>query len=104
MIATICKGGNILAKGTNDYDRKMYEHKYVNGYKYEAGLHAELDAIRQLTKDKLKGTTMIIYGNSRIGNRVTSKPCKPCMRAIKAVGIKQIKYYVKEFKLCTEKI
>jgi tRNA(Arg) A34 adenosine deaminase TadA len=93
MISMIVKGGNILAIGENDYDRKSYPFKTVNRYKSYNGLHSELAAINQCTAEQLKGSTIVVYGLRRVNAPYSTKPCPSCINAIKAVGIKKIVYY-----------
>jgi deoxycytidylate deaminase len=94
MIAIIQKGGKILSIGINNYFRLCYKFKEKNKYGRYQGLHAELDAIKKCTKEQLKGSTMIIYGQTIQGNFPKStRPCEACYRAIVLTKIKKIIYY-----------
>lgn len=90
MIAIIFKGRRILSVGRNNILRKSFSHKARNKYHADQGLHAELDAILKW-KNRVKGTTLIVYGTTRCGNTLTStKPCSHCLAAINAVNINKI--------------
>lgn len=104
MVAMISKGGNILSTGINKVDRKKFPFKIRNQYPHYAGLHAEMNAINKCTKNQLSNASIIIIGISSAGNLLKSKPCKACMNAIKAVGIKKVTYFDKTGQKFVEKL
>jgi len=93
MTAWIVKGGCVLSIGHNNYNRLLYPYKKKNGYNESAGIHAEMSAIKKISKISLKDSTIIINGVTKAGNKIFTKPCQSCMKAIKAVGIKKVIYF-----------
>lgn len=59
-------------------------------------LHAEIDALLNLTKDQCKNAVMYVYGKTRKrSNCFVSKPCDSCLLAIDKMGIKRVVYMSK---------
>lgn len=104
MVAIIMKGGNILSIGYNDYNRLQYSFKKENKYNNSAGLHAEMSAIKKCSKTQLKGATIMVWGVSKAGNFILTRPCESCRNAIKKVEIKKIIYFDKKNNKNIEKI
>lgn len=61
-------------------------------------IHAEVDAILKagLNQKKSRGSTCFVYGESRAGNLLNSKPCRRCMIILNHFGIKRIIYSNKD--------
>lgn len=85
------KRGSVISKGFNSYTKthplQKYFAKRMGCYGKEY-LHAEIDAII-----KARGKPIHSLFVTRINNKgiaVFSKPCKICMEACKAFGIKRI--------------
>lgn len=81
--AVITKHGKIISKGHNQVKRGFS----VNYGHWEGSLHAELAAILN-ARTSLKGTSLFVARST--GG--LARPCKHCMAAIKASGIKWIHY------------
>lgn len=105
MFAAIVVGGNRLSVGTNNINRQSFPYKDANGYRALAGIHAEMDAIRKCRKKVLQGSTIVVWGfNTKSKNVVKSRPCKACMNAILAVGIKKVLWFTKQNEKIVEKV
>lgn len=90
------KRGRVLSIGKNSYLKthtlQAYYAKRV-GMPEKQFLHAEIDAIIRC-RDLSKAHSMFV---SRIGNKGTpllAKPCKICEQAIRAAGIKEVRWSI----------
>ena len=86
MSATIVRGGQVLAVGRNQ-----------KGYR-GASLHAEIDALRQLRRQKRgpEGTDIHVFRFGANGELRMSKPCRECFVALRASGISRVFYHDSE--------
>lgn len=89
--------GNVIGVGVNKYKKT---HPLQSHFAILAGepkreyLHAEIQALIRC-KDKIPFSIQVErYDNE--GNPALAKPCKVCMQAIKAYGVKIIKYTTKD--------
>lgn len=57
-------------------------------------VHAELDAIMGIPKDKLDGAWIYTYREFKDGRPALSRPCKWCLPWLRELGIKRICYTV----------
>lgn len=75
-------------------------------YDGKCSVHAELDCFAKLAFDqkKIKGTTLVIYGESRGKNMIKSRPCANCMRLISLMRVKRIVYSVGKNQWAFEKV
>jgi len=60
----------------------------------EHSVHAEADCLLRLKlrQKKTAGGTIYVYGESRCGNIINSKPCKSCQRLIRMMRVYRVKY------------
>lgn len=85
MVAFIISGGKIVSIGNNK-----------KGYR-AASLHAEVDALRRIVRQKNDASKADMYifrfgGNNGTEPRM-SKPCFKCMKEIMKAGIRRVFYY-----------
>ena len=90
--AILVRGGRIIGRGHNRTSSKssLFEKKYKIRL---WSLHAEMDAI--LSCDP-RGSTLFISGFNSNGNQIVTRPCKYCMKILRAVGVKGVYYTNKE--------
>lgn len=83
MSATIVKGGRVLSVG---YNRKGYRG---------SSIHAEIDALRQLRRQKngTEGADIHVFRFGAAGELRMSKPCLECFEALRQAKISRIHYY-----------
>ena len=89
--AIVTRGGKVIGKGKNCYDRCT---------------HAETCAIDDNWASEMQGATIVII-RLRKGKKLgMSRPCDNCMAKIRSVGIKRIVYSTNslEFPLAIEKV
>ena len=57
-------------------------------------MHAELDALLPLIKNKfdLSNSTIYVYREHKNGDYAIARPCPRCMQLIKSCGIRKMKY------------
>lgn len=55
-------------------------------------LHAEMHALIGLSLEETKGATAYVYREYKDGSLAMSRPCDPCMLALKTAGIKRVCY------------
>lgn len=86
MAALVTKGNKILSTGFN----KMKTHP-LSPHPFKS-CHAEFMAIKLLDEKALKGSTIFIYRQNKLGILANSRPCPSCMQLIIDSGIKKIVY------------
>lgn len=105
--AIIVKSGCIIGTGycgsargePNCCDRGICKREELGakrGERYElcVSVHAEQNSIIPVESEKLKGSTMYIYGRDvNTGLPVNSEPCMMCWRVIKNAQIKEVVYF-----------
>lgn len=82
MYAEIARGGNVIARG---YNKKTFQ----------GSIHAEVDAISKLLRQKrgADGATITVIRYLKNDSFGMSKPCPKCKKAIIKAGIKRINYF-----------
>jgi len=86
--AIIGKGRRILAVGWNKPEN---HNKMVVRWPHGSD-HAEVDCLRQVTRDQAKGTVLYSVRVRHSGTTGNAKPCRMCMSLIKSYGIKRVVY------------
>lgn len=90
MVAIVLINKKLISLGWNNAKthpkmRALDEHKLV---------HAELMALAKVAKrEDLAKAQLFIYGETKAGNIITSKPCPCCQQLIKEANIKEVIYY-----------
>lgn len=102
MIVAHCydKKGNIISSATNSYDKTHPLQKYFAekvGHGEKIYLHAEVAAILRAKDRQVYRISVSRYGTN--GETLLAKPCKICMEAIKAFGIKEVVYSTNDTQL-----
>lgn len=95
MACVLLRGSNIISFGVN---KETSPKKYVRS-EFKIGHHCEIDAINGMAKNKTKGCTLIIVGETVVGTQILTKPCPSCYTALCAAGIKKVYYETREGKL-----
>lgn len=96
----LIKGGQIVSYGFNKMSlfkdaRKIEKILKVRMlYDGKASVHAEIDCFSRLNFNQklVRGSTLVVYGESKAGNVVKSRPCPMCMKAANHLGVKKIIY------------
>ena len=94
----VVNGHKIISSGCNSHIRKHPFQARLDKKKFNADcagyLHAEIDALLPLIRDKidLSRATIYTFRKHRNGNIAMSRPCSRCMSVIKSLGIRKIKY------------
>ena len=55
-------------------------------------IHSELDAILDVPRKDLKGSSIYVYREKRDGSLAMARPCEFCLQLIKEVGIDKLYY------------
>lgn len=88
------KRGRVLSIGQNSYVKThplQAKHAALVGEPYKQFLHAEIHAIVKC-RDLSKAHKIFVTRWDRNGKPALAKPCKACMDAINAAGIKVIEH------------
>lgn len=87
--AVLVKNGRVLSLGVNKWRNKGLQ---LDDYLPVLTTHAEVDALSRVPD--AAGAVLYIARAGRDGEARFSRPCKNCMAAIEAAGIKRIIYTV----------
>lgn len=71
---------------------KVAAPKRFAPYRTGLHLHAEVHAVYGLGKEKTKGATIYLQGETAAGNLINSMPCSSCRIVLSEMGIKRIVY------------
>lgn len=82
------KRGRPLAYGKNSYK----SHPIALYYGAYPHVHAELDCCLSHGLSNCSGCTMVVIRTLKDGRLTMAKPCVSCMKMMKDVGIKNVKY------------
>lgn len=84
--AVLVRGGKVINEGWNSNNYKNFYHRFS-----EYGIiHAEADAIYNISKQKTKNSTLYVARINCLGELRISKPCSGCIDFAKFCGIKKI--------------
>lgn len=88
--AVFDRKGRVLAIGCN---KLHHTHPFLRRYNKHKTMHAETNAIFSIRhKHDLKGTSILVYRETKDGELAMAKPCEMCISIIKLFGIKRIFY------------
>jgi deoxycytidylate deaminase len=79
----------ILGTGYNKLRYKRFGNRFML---WDESLHAEVDAITQISRHKLVGSTIYIYRETKDGVPSLAFPCGYCFNAIEWARIKRVYY------------
>lgn len=99
-VSMVLKGSNMIGIGFNKQSKPKHFVKTLPGQKH----HAEIDSLLWLNKDITKGCTLIVWGETNVGNFILSRPCKACYDIIKQHGIRRILFSDREGNIVEERI
>lgn len=88
MAAVLAKAGNVIAVGVNKHNQaaKSFTHKLD----YPIALHAEVDCLNNIWREKTKGATIYVVGQTVSGTRILTKPCPSCHDFIEKMGVRKV--------------
>jgi deoxycytidylate deaminase len=89
--AIIVKNGNVISRGINS---KVNDPRQVTNPLTEAGLHAEVAAVKAARNADLNGATIYVARVLKDGSPAMSKPCERCQAFLKSCGIKKVYYTI----------
>ena len=92
--------GRVIAEGYNSKKTHPFQKKYDvyrgfrDGHQPPHYLHAEIDCLNRIDKDKydMSKVKIYVYRKRRDMPHGISRPCPACMQAIKDAGIKEVFY------------
>lgn len=98
----VSRSGKIISRGHNKLSlnndlknlaRSLKTRLNFDGY---CTVHAEMDCLSKLGFDQkaIKGSTLVLYGVSRAGNILKSRPCRRCIRLVQYMRIPYVVYSV----------
>lgn len=93
----IVKGNKILSTGFN----KLKTHP-LSPHPFKS-CHAEFMAIKLLSSENLKGSSIYIFRQTKLGKLALAKPCASCRDLISNSGIKKL-YYTTDLGVKYERI
>lgn len=84
----IVNGNVIISKAYNEIRYcKVGSNRYT---KFEESLHAERNCCRRVPKDKLVGSTVYLYRETKDGKPALSMPCDSCFLMLKSLLIRKV--------------
>ena len=86
--AVLYNGNTIISRAFNEYKPLGYATKYFEHG--EPTRHAELGCMHNISREVLRGCTILVVRLSAKGELVSAKPCKACMRAMQEKEIKKV--------------
>jgi len=87
--AVLVVNGKAVSVGHNQY-KSHPEAKY-------SGIHAEICALRNSGKKRIRGSSIFVYRENKLGRLALSKPCPDCMKALKSFGVRWIYFTTNEY-------
>lgn len=95
------RGRQILSEGFNKWRMSCHLGRRYSEYN---SIHAEIDAMRQIRRSELVGTTIYVARFTKNGDYANSKPCTCCDKAIRDLGIRKMVYTHSEYPFIREEI
>lgn len=89
----IIKGNRLISVGIN---KVAAPKRFIKRHRENMALHAEIDALLGIDKERLKNATLYIYGQTAAGNKMITRPCTTCLNFINQMNIKRVVYSNKE--------
>jgi len=84
----LIKGGCLISAGVN----KTAAPKRFTPQREGMHLHAEIDCLVNIDRDKSKNAVMYVAGKTAANNLMKTKPCKECQQFIGKMGVKRVVY------------
>lgn len=89
--ATIYSNGKPISIGVNYY--KKTHPKIYKYYSKVKTVHAEVNAAFKVkNKNNLKGSTIVVFRQTKDGCTAMSRPCDSCMNMLKYYGVRKVVY------------
>lgn len=88
LAAVIVKGGSVLSHGIS----VKRNDPLCNSNGEGCSEHAEINAMRQCSADRLQGAVIYVARITRGGRVALAKPCKMCEDALRTAGVKRAIY------------
>ena len=92
--AMLVKSGRIISLSVNkNYNNAdMFCNNLFNKYRDKISIHAEIAAIKGVSEDVVKGSTIYVARVLKNGGPGLSKPCKSCEKTLNEMGVKKVIY------------
>lgn len=98
--AFVLSDGQIVSSGQN---RKLQGELVMPWMRGFHSLHAEVDALRKLSKRRARGADLFVVGYRPSGEPLLSRPCTRCQAVIRGYGILRVYYTDAEGRVCEDK-
>lgn len=93
MSSAIVKGNRLISVGIN---KVAAPKRFIKRHRENMALHAEIDALLGIDKERLKNATLYITGETAAGNSMITKPCVTCLNFINQMNIERVVYLNKD--------
>jgi len=90
--AVLFSGSNIIAAACNDSAYVGFMRKLMAF----PSRHAEVEVVRNIPRETLKGSEVLVVRITKKGLLAYSKPCKPCTKLLTSCGIRRVHYVAKD--------
>lgn len=95
----LVKGGRVISTGYNKYvnpphlfpDKSPNEDGYSE-FRQHSSIHAEIDAIRGVDPEIVRGATIYVARVTHGGGVGLSRPCENCTNALIDAGVRKVVY------------
>lgn len=92
--AVVVKGNKVLSKAYNEIRHCKVGKRFSP---WDNSVHAERNACRKVDKEKLKGTSIFVYRETKDGMPALALPCDDCFNMIQSLGIKRIYFSTNKY-------
>lgn len=91
IVAVVLVNKSVVAVGWNNINKT---HPKMFKYSEHKKTHAEVMALSKAkaTNHDLSNAQLIVYGETKAGNKIYSKPCQYCQKIIQEYKIKEVIY------------
>lgn len=86
--AVVARRGRVISVGFNQ--AKTHPLTIQFDYKPNVGIHAELDAVLGIEKEKLRGSTLYVVRIKMDGSWGLARPCKGCQGLIQHLELGEV--------------
>ena len=92
--AILVKSGRIISRSINKNlnNASMFCNDLFNEYRDHISIHAEVAALKGVSLEIIKGSTMYVGRVLKNGEPGLSRPCKNCEKILNDMGVKKVIY------------
>lgn len=89
--AVVFRGGRLLGMGFN---KSHVNNQWLEGHEFPSTTHAEVAALKHLSDDVVRGSTVYVSRILKNGDEAISRPCNKCAMYLIERGVKSVVFTV----------